>query len=39
VVECEYRPPGHAQAAKYGHSHWVREDCALRVISKPAAAG
>jgi len=31
-IECEYRHPGEPQARKYGHTHWVRQDCSLRVL-------
>jgi len=31
TVECEYREP-EEWAAQYGHTHWVPQNCALRVI-------
>ena len=31
-IECEYRPPDPAFRSKYGHTHWVREDMALKVL-------
>jgi hypothetical protein len=37
VVECEYRNPAE-WADCYGHTHWVPQDCSLRVIQTFAAA-
>ena len=30
-IECEYRPPG-PFGKKFGHTHWVPEDCHLRIL-------
>lgn len=38
TVECQYRPPGEAQAERFGHRYWVREDCRLTVLT-PVATG
>jgi hypothetical protein len=32
TVECEYREPGEF-GVRFGHTHWVRQDFKLRVIS------
>lgn len=33
AVECEWRPPNPIQAERFGHTQWVREDCALSVLT------
>jgi len=33
TVDAEWREPGEVQARKFGHRYWVREDCALSVVT------
>jgi hypothetical protein len=32
-IECEFRPPGDVQAQKFGHTHWVRQDYDLTIVT------
>ena len=31
-IECKYRPPEPSRAKRYGHTHWVPENCHLRIL-------
>lgn len=33
TVECQWREPNPVHADKFGHTHWVREDLELKVVT------
>jgi hypothetical protein len=33
TIQCDHQPPGQEEAEKFGHTHWVREDFSLRVVT------